>query len=206
MIAIIDYGVGNLESIRNMLLKGGHAATITSDHQEILSADRLILPGVGSFDYGMSNLVSSGLLPLLNHLVLVERRPILGICLGMQLMGLSSEEGSLPGIGWIDAKVKRFDFSGADPVLKVPHMGWNTLERLRPDPIIDVTLEDERYYFVHSYYVDCMNREDVVCRTEYGFAFDSVLRKDNILGVQFHPEKSHRYGMRLLSNFAEHSL
>ena len=201
MITIVDYGLGNLGSIRNMLKKIGHPSQITSDPGLIERAEKLLLPGVGSFDAGMQNLARGDLIPLLNHRVLDAAVPVLGICLGMQLMTHSSEEGALSGLGWIDAHTVRFDSSG--PELKVPHMGWNLVRRTRTDPLTDSLPSDPRFYFVHSYRVRCGRDADVTLVTNYGSEFHSGFRRANIWGVQFHPEKSHRFGMQLLRNFAE---
>ena len=203
MIAIVDYGLGNLGSIANMLKKVGAAATITADPAVIRQADRLILPGVGAFDTGMRNLEERGLIPLLNERVVGEKIPILGVCLGMQLLGRRSEEGQLPGLGWLDAAAVRFKFEGPNAHLKIPHMGWNELTVCQPHPLFADLQEESRFYFVHSYHVVCADPANVLARTTYGFDFTSAVVKGNIIGVQFHPEKSHRFGMTLLQNFAE---
>jgi len=202
MIVIVDYGLGNLNSIANMLKKVGAQAEIASDPESIRCADKLILPGVGAFDAGMKNLNESGLLNLLKGLVLDEGKPILGLCLGMQLMARCSEEGQLPGLGWLNADVRRFKFA-PDSGLKIPHMSWNTLEIQREHPLFAEMSEEPRFYFVHSYHLAFDHPEDVLARTEYGYRFDSAAGRGNIMGVQFHPEKSHKFGMRLLKNFAE---
>lgn len=201
MITIIDYNMGNLGSIRNMLKKVGHESQITADPQLIAAADKLLLPGVGAFDAGMENLQRSGLIPLLNKRVLEDRIPALGICLGMQLMTGGSAEGKCCGLGWIDAEAVRFEF--ADAALKVPHMGWNRVIPTRSSPLTDNLPEDPRFYFVHSYYVRCHNADDVLLTTPYGDSFHSAFQRANVFGVQFHPEKSHKFGMTLLRNFAE---
>jgi len=200
MITVIDYGMGNLGSIQNMLKKIGVPACISSSPEEILAAEKLILPGVGSFDHGMASLASRSLLDPLNEAVLRRGRPILGICLGMQLMTRRSEEGQAPGLGWIDADVVRFDIAGSG--LRVPHMGWNQVSLQRPDPLFDGIGAQTRYYFVHSYHVCCRNRDDVVTATTHGLEFVSSFQHGNIFGVQFHPEKSHKFGMKLLENFS----
>ena len=199
MITIIDYGMGNLGSIANMIKKVGHKSIITSDIEEIKKASKLVLPGVGSFDNGMNNLKDSGLIEVLNNKVLVENTPIIGICLGMQLMTNCSEEGGLDGLGWIDAKVEKF----VSEELKVPHMGWNIVEHKKTSKLFDELESEKRFYFVHSYFVTCNNEEDVLTTTPYGHDFASSYEKNNIIGVQFHPEKSHKFGMRLFKNFAE---
>lgn len=203
MVAIVDYGMGNLGSIQNMLLRIGAPCVITSDPDSIRSAKRLILPGVGAFDHAMSNLKELGIVPLLNELVEGKRVPILGICLGMQILTKSSEEGVLPGLGWIDAQTVRFRFEGELAKLRVPHMGWNKIEAVRPDAVLNDLPLDPRFYFVHTYHVCCKDPADILARTTYGIPFHSVIRKGNVMGVQFHPEKSHKFGLALLKNFLE---
>jgi imidazole glycerol-phosphate synthase subunit HisH len=201
MIAIIDYGLGNLGSIQNMLKRIGVSSLITSKIDEIKNADKLILPGVGAFDVGMKNLNDFGLLDILNARVLNDKVPVLGICLGMQLMAESSEEGIRIGLGWIKGSCLRFKFENGFG-LKVPHMEWNEVTITKPNKLID-EFEDQRFYFVHSYYLKCAENEDVMAESIYGFKFTCAVSKDNILGVQFHPEKSHKFGMQLLKNFIE---
>jgi glutamine amidotransferase len=201
MITIVDYGMGNLGSIRNMLKKIGCESQVTADVSLIEAADKLLLPGVGAFDAGMDNLTRSGLIPLLNHRVIDDHVPVLGICLGMQLMAQRSEEGDRTGLGWIDAEVVRF--RPGDTSLKVPHMGWNLVRRVRGGALTDDLPEESRFYFVHSYLVRCRNADDVLLSTHYGVDFHSAFQRGNVWGVQFHPEKSHRFGMQLLRNFAE---
>ena len=196
MICIVDYGVGNLGAINNMLKYLGVDAVISSDVSMIEAADKLILPGVGSFDYAINQLKRLGLFDVLDREVVVKCKPIIGICLGMQLMTKSSEEGNQAGFGWVDAEVKKFSFEN----LKVPHMGWNIVEHVNNPLILH---DDERFYFVHSYYVECNDLNDVMYSTSYGRKFVSGFRKGNIIGVQFHPEKSHRFGMFLLQKFCE---
>lgn len=203
MIAVIDYSVGNPGSILNMLRKIGVEATLSADERILSMADKLILPGVGSFDSGMSNLRNSGLVPLLVELVLTKQTPILGICLGMQLLGKGSEEGWEEGLGWLDFKSVRFNFENAEKNLKVPHMGWNNLTVRRSSPLLSNTTETARYYFVHSYHALVDAPKILTAETSYGYSFASVLQEKNIYGVQFHPEKSHRFGLQLLKNFAE---
>ena len=199
MITIIDYGMGNLGSIANMIKKVGGKSCISSNLEEIEKAEKLILPGVGSFDNGMRELKELGLIELLNRKVLEEKTPIMGICLGMQLMTCSSEEGILKGLGWIDGKSHKF----VSDDLKVPHMGWNTIQHKKVSALFVETESEKRFYFVHSYYVSCESEEDVLTTTSYTHDFVSSFEKENIVGVQFHPEKSHRFGMELLKNFVE---
>lgn len=203
MIAIVDYGMGNLGSIANMFKRIGAVAAITSDASVIAHADKLVLPGVGAFDAGMQNIRERNLLDVLNHKVITAKTPILGLCLGMQLFTERSEEGELPGLGWIAADTVRFRMSQQHAHLKVPHMGWNSLTVKRPHPIFQNLEDQARFYFVHSFYVRCDSAEDVLATTVYGDEFASVIVKDNIIGTQFHPEKSHTFGMELLRNFAE---
>lgn len=201
IIFIIDYGIGNLGSIYNMLNKIGVKSQIASSVGEIQKADKLILPGVGSFDSGMENLKRLGFTEALEKEVIFNKKPLLGICLGMQLLGKRSEEGKLQGLGWIDFECKKFKFT--DNRLKVPHMGWNKVEIVEEDGITLNMADNMRFYFVHSYYAECANSKNILMQAEYGAKFTCAVKKDNILGVQFHPEKSHKYGMLLLKNFVE---
>lgn len=202
MIAIIDFGMGNLGSIQNMLARMNYDSEITSDSERIRLATKLILPGVGAFDTAMANLENRGLLPVLNELVMEKKVPLLGICLGMQLLCQQSEEGRLRGLGWIDADVVRFAFS-PELKLRIPHMGWNTVRLVKDSVLFKDMHPEPRFYFVHSYYVECRNQDTVLAETQYGREFASAIMSDNIYGVQFHPEKSHKFGMRLLKNYAE---
>jgi glutamine amidotransferase len=202
MIVIIDYGMGNVGSIQNMLAWIGIESTVSSEPAVIEAADRFILPGVGAFDTGMRNLAERGLVDLLGRVVIGQGRPLLGICLGMQLLGNGSEEGSLPGLGWLDAVSRRFCFEPPRALLKVPHMGWNTIQPLKPGPLFE-GLVDPRFYFVHSYHLVCSDQAEVLANAEYGFPFAAAVGRGRVYGVQFHPEKSHRFGMALLRNFAE---
>jgi glutamine amidotransferase len=202
-IAIVDYGVGNSGSIRNMFTRLGIEAQITSDPVAISQADRLILPGVGAFDNAMRNLASRGLTDVLTEVAVVKQKPVLGICLGMQIMTRSSEEGSLPGLGWIAARTRRFCFVQDKNPLRVPHMGWNVAMPRKIIPLWKGMEDCSRFYFVHSYHVCCETASDVATTTDYGGDFTSAFAHENLYGVQFHPEKSHRFGMALLRNFAE---
>lgn len=203
MIVIVDYGVGNLGSIINMLKKAGARAIASSDPDVLQQAEKLILPGVGAFDAGMNKLNECGLVPLLNHLALEKKVPFLGLCLGLQLMTKSSAEGQTPGLGWLEAETLRFKFEADQAHLKVPHMGWNTIEIRRSHPLFAGLDPEARFYFVHSFYIQSHDPEAVLAETDYGGYFHSIFGKGNIMGFQFHPEKSHKYGMRLLKNFAE---
>jgi imidazole glycerol-phosphate synthase subunit HisH len=203
MIVIVDYGMGNLGSIANMLKKLGASAKIASSPSEIEQADKLILPGVGAFDSGMRNLVERGLVPALNDKVLAKKTPILGLCLGMQMLTRDSEEGHLAGLGWLDASTVRFRFPPEHISLKVPRMGWNTIRPCQNNPLLADMDVEPRFYFVHSYHVVCTDSGNVLAQAHYGFDFAAMVVKDNILGAQFHPEKSHKFGMKLLKNFVE---
>jgi glutamine amidotransferase len=201
MIVIVNYGLGNLESIKNMLKKVGFESVISSNPEEIRKASKLILPGVGAFDNGMNNLHDFRIIPVLEEGVFEKKIPILGICLGMQLFTKRSEEGKMPGLGWIDGETIRFQFNEEKRKLRIPHMGWNIVEIRQRDPLFEEMYSEPRFYFVHSYHVICRSEEDVLTQTFYGYEFVSSVRKENIYGVQFHPEKSHKFGMKLLDNF-----
>jgi len=202
MIIVVDFGMGNLRSISRKMAKLDIPNEISADPQKILGADKIILPGVGAFGAGMNNLRTLCLIDVLNQKVLVEKIPILGVCLGLQLFCRRSEEGNVAGLGWIDAEAVRFKFpAGSD--LRVPHVGWNTLT-MRQNSCLLINFEPERrFYFTHSFYIKCYNHEDVVASTHYGGEFASVIRHDNIFGVQFHPEKSHKKGTEVYRNFVE---
>ena len=202
-IVIINCGVGNVGSVKNMLKKIGEEAIISAEISDIEKADKLIFPGVGAFDSGMERINQLGITPVLNEKVIKDKTPILGLCLGMQLFTKSSEEGELPGLGWFDARTVRFKFDGRNAQLKIPHMGWNTTKVVRENPLFRGLDDTARFYFVHSYHLVCNKNEDVIATTNYGYDFASSIMKDNIFGVQFHPEKSHRYGIQILKNFVE---
>jgi glutamine amidotransferase len=201
MITIVDYNMGNLGSIRNMLKKIGVDADVCASASGIASAQKLILPGVGAFDAGIENLERAGLVQALNERVLQARVPTLGICLGMHLMSRGSAEGTRRGLSWVEADVLRFQ--PTDPALKVPHMGWNLVQPVRKAALVEDLPDEPRFYFVHSYYVRCQRLEDVLLTTTYGEVFHSGFQRGNVWGVQFHPEKSHKFGLRLLRNFVE---
>jgi imidazole glycerol-phosphate synthase subunit HisH len=200
MITIIDYGMGNLGSILNMFKFIGVKASVTSSHEEIRNAEKLLLPGVGAFDAAISRIQKSGLREILDRKVLADKIPVLGICLGMQLLTRGSEEGELPGLDWIPGETKRFP---ANQALKVPHMGWNIVIPNTQSSITTHLTKGSRFYFVHSYYVSVDNPQHSILRTSYGTEFDAAIQRDNIYGAQFHPEKSHKFGMQLLKSFAE---
>jgi len=202
MIVVVDYNMGNLGSILNMFKKIRVPAIRSSDPSVIAAADKLILPGVGAFDQGMRNLETLNLLAPLHDAVLNRGTPVLGICLGMQLLGRRSEEGQCPGLNWIEADTVRFRFS-PESRRCIPHMGWNTVKTPRTSDLFCGLESAARFYFVHSYHVVCDREEHTVGLTDYGFPFISAVQKQNIYGTQFHPEKSHRFGLTLLQNFAE---
>lgn len=194
--------MGNLGSVANMYKRIGIPCTISSDLNVIEKADKLLLPGVGAFDSAMNSINSRGLYSLLNHKVLEKKTPILGICLGMQLLTEYSEEGVQAGLGWIKGGARKFNFAYIQSNLKVPHMGWNSIKINNDSSLISGLSTDSKFYFVHSYYVKCSSAENSICSTVHGIEFDSIIAKENIYGAQFHPEKSHKYGMRLLENFS----
>jgi glutamine amidotransferase len=200
MIAVVDYAIGNLASVANMFKRLGVGCEITSDPEKIGRAEKIILPGNGAFDACMQALRATGLIPLLEERVLRQRTPLLGICVGAQMLGHGSEEGVEPGLGWVDMQVRRFP---ALPGLRVPHMGWCDVELSTPaHPILRDLDADTRFYFVHSYYILPANPQDVLLTAHYGLDFAAAVSVGNITGVQFHPEKSHRYGKQLLGQFA----
>ncbi|MBE9157909.1 imidazole glycerol phosphate synthase subunit HisH [Nodosilinea sp. LEGE 06152] len=205
MIVILDYGMGNLGSVLNMLRRIGAESTISSDPVTVSAATKLILPGVGAFDRGMQNLAERGLLEPLNRAVLEQHTPVLGICLGIQLMTRRSEEGTGHGLGWFAADTVRFQPGDlpSDRRHKIPHMGWNEVSYNPQSRLFKGWEGEARFYFVHSYYVFSDNPQEVAGTAAYGRKFVACLERDHIFGVQFHPEKSHRYGMQLLKNFAE---
>ena len=203
MLLIVDYGLGNLASIQNMLKRVGVESRVSSVPADIEAAPRIILPGVGAFDAGMANLRERGLeAPL-------RRRaeagiPILGLCLGMQLLAVRSEEGTHQGLGWIDADVVRFRFEG-ERQRPVPHMGWNSLTKTRESVLVDTSDPETRFYFVHSFHLRCRDASDVAATASYGYEFPAVVERGNVMGTQFHPEKSHKFGMQLLRRFVEYT-
>jgi imidazole glycerol-phosphate synthase subunit HisH len=200
MICVIDYGAGNIGSVLNMIRKAGGKATASADPEVLLSAKKILLAGVGSFDNAMRKL---------DHLQLVQPlrdcaaagTPVLGICLGMQLLSFGSEEGELAGLGLIPGRTHRFSFTGGQTSLKIPHMGWNQVSTIKQHPLAVNLGADARFYFVHSYYFQCDDPADALFKTHYGYDFASGVQRGNVMGVQFHPEKSHRFGMQLLKNF-----
>jgi len=203
MIIIIDYGLGNIRAFANVYERLNIPVSVAITSDDLKAATKIILPGVGAFDHSMSKLNNSGMRDTLDKLVLDHRLPILGICVGMQMLAKSSEEGVLPGLGWIDGTVKRFDASVLNSKTQLPHMGWNTIRPNNGNPLLVNFNNDSRFYFLHSYYFQCNNPNDTIATTDYGIQYSSAINHNNIYGVQFHPEKSHQWGIQLLKNFAE---
>lgn len=200
MTGILDYGMGNVMAISNMIVHLGFESRIISDPEDIRHVARVIIPGVGSFDNGMEKLANAGFTEALSTAVLHEKKPVLGICLGMQLLTSSSEEGQLPGLGWIDGETKKLAGVVGDKTYKIPHMGWNEIIITRQHPLME-GLEGSRFYFTHSYAVHCRDAGDVLCTCTYGQEITAGIGHENIFGVQFHPEKSHTFGMIILKNY-----
>ena len=202
MIVVVDYGLGNLASIKNMLKHVGvKDVVISSEKSQIYSASKIILPGVGAFDNGMKNLSKLGLIDILNEKALKSKVPFLGICLGMQLMTKGSDEGKLSGLGWFDAYTYKFNL---DKDFKIPHMGWNYVKKVKDEAGFLSNNKNYRFYFVHSYYAKCNDNNDILGTTDYSLDFVSCVKKKNIYGAQFHPEKSHYFGKEFLKIFLEH--
>jgi imidazole glycerol-phosphate synthase subunit HisH len=204
MLTIIDYGTGNLLSIKNMLKRLGIESHISNREEDINNATRLILPGVGHFDHGMRQLRASGLVAAMNKKVLDEKTPILGICLGVQLFTRGSDEGSEPGLGWVNGKTVSFDKDKMDHRHKIPNMGWADVTGYHHSKLFTDMYEEPHFYFVHSFHLELENKNEVIATARYGYDFEVGIEKGNIIGVQFHPEKSHKYGMRILENFVKY--
>ena len=202
MITIIDYGLGNVKAFANVYKKLNIPAVIAQHVKELKHVSKVILPGVGSFDSAMQKLEKSGMRQFLDEMVLHRHVPVLGICVGMQMLARSSEEGVLPGLGWMDGEVKRFKPSSEGHLIPVPHMGWNDIRTINQNALLDGLDDNSRFYFLHSYFFQCRREEDILALTDYGGNFASIVNFTNIFGVQFHPEKSHQWGIRLLENFA----
>ncbi len=203
MITIVNYGSGNIRAIGNVYDRLKIPYVVAENPGEIKKAKKLILPGVGSFDYNMDQLNRSGLRAALDEMVLEKKVPVLGICLGLQIMAEKSEEGNVKGLGWVSGTVKKFDEKLIPFKPKLPHMGWNSIKVYSAPELFNGVDIEKGFYFIHSYYVEAGNIEDVLTTTEYGREFVSGIHKDNIYAVQFHPEKSHSNGIQLLKNFAE---
>ena len=199
MIIVVDYGMGNLLSVSRKISKITNKVKISSDPLDIINADKIILPGVGHFANGVKKIKEYNLWDVLNNEVLIKKKPVLGICLGMQLMSKFSEEGNKQGFGWIDGKVKLFKSDNIR--LKVPQMGWNTITQKKPSLLLNKVDDKSEFYFVHSYYLESNNPNEVLATTDYIKKFTSAIERDNIFGTQFHPEKSHTIGEKLLTNF-----
>ena len=202
MITIIDYGVGNISAFQNVYKSLDIPTQIAKSVEDLQEVEKLILPGVGAFDYAMSQLNQSGMRERLDELVLIQKTPVIGICVGMQMMGHQSDEGQLKGLQWIDANIRKFDESTLHQRTKLPHMGWNDVFPVSTHPLFEGLEKDALFYFLHSYYFECNNKEDILATSDYGVSFTSAANHDNIYGIQFHPEKSHQYGEKLLHNFA----
>jgi imidazole glycerol-phosphate synthase subunit HisH len=203
MITIIDYGVGNIFAFQNVYKRLNIPSKIAKCVNDLQQVDKLILPGVGHFDYAMSQLNNSGMRERIDELVLVEKKPVIGICVGMQMMARKSDEGTYDGLGWIDANVKKFDESTIEQHTKLPHMGWNDVKPNNNHPLFKGLEQESIFYFLHSFYFNCLDQKNIISTTDYGINFASSVHKDNIYGIQFHPEKSHSYGEKLLENFAK---
>jgi len=203
MITIIDYGVGNINAFLNIYKQLNIPAKTATKVEHLEDAEKLILPGVGHFDYAMQRFNDSGMKDKVNDLVINKNLPVVGVCVGMQMMAKGSDEGSLLGLGWIDAYVHKFDASQVSTKLPLPHMGWNDIQIVKNTPLLQGLEKDPRYYFLHSYYFKCSNSDDSIAETDYGVKFTSAVNHKNIYGAQFHPEKSHHFGIQLLKNFAE---
>jgi len=202
MITIIDYGLGNIQAFVNVYNRLNIKTNIAHTANDLQGTTKIILPGVGAFDYAMSQLNASGMRDELEKQVLENKIPIVGICVGMQILAKSSDEGKLPGLGWIDGEVKLFDTSKINYKTQLPHMGWNSISPVNDHPMMIGFNAESRFYFLHSYYFVCHNPEDIMSTTEYGINYASAVNRENIFGIQFHPEKSHSNGIQLLHNFA----
>jgi len=206
VISIVDYGLGNISAFFNIYKRLNIEVSVVSSVEKLQSAERIILPGVGSFDWAMRKLNESGMREQLDFLVLDKQVPVLGVCVGMQMMAERSDEGDLLGLDWLDGDVKRFDESSFTQKIDLPHMGWNGVMPVIDHPLFSGLEEEARFYFLHSYYFSEKERSQVLAETDYSGLFSASVYRNNILGVQFHPEKSHHWGVRLLKNFAELSL
>lgn len=202
MITIVNYGLGNIRAFVNVYERLNISVKVANNSNQLKEATKIILPGVGSFDHAMGLLNNSGMRETLDELVLINKLPVIGICVGMQMMAESSEEGMEPGLGWIKAKVLKFDVSKLNYKPHLPHMGWNNIIIRQHDSLLNTFFDQSRFYFLHSYYFNPENRNEVIAESEYGEKFCTVVKKHNIYGIQFHPEKSHHNGVQLLKNFS----
>ncbi|MDA8115844.1 MAG: imidazole glycerol phosphate synthase subunit HisH [Actinomycetota bacterium] len=202
MIAVVDYGLGNVRAFQNVYERLNLQVSIVSSRGDLMKADRIIVPGVGAFDDAMSRLERSGMRPALEECVLERRVPVLGVCVGMQMLGDTSEEGCLGGLGWVHGRVKRLPAGSPGPSMCVPHMGWDEVSTVREDGLFAGLTLGARFYFLHSYYFEAESEDSIIAVTKYGQDFACAIRAANVYGVQFHPEKSHAWGVRLLENFA----
>tara|TARA_B110000438_G_C15807524_1_gene648140 strand:- start:1768 stop:2385 length:618 start_codon:yes stop_codon:yes gene_type:complete len=203
MIGIIDYGLGNVKAFANVYKNLNLPTRIINQPSELRDVDRIILPGVGAFDYAMKKLNQSGMREVLDEIILEKNLPVLGICVGMQMLAYSSDEGSHPGLGWIEGTVKKFDLSNLNKSLIVPHMGWNNVTPLKNNGLFKDFDFKAHFYFLHSYYFQCQNKDQIIAISDYGGEFTCAVNYRNIFGIQFHPEKSHQHGIQLLKNFSE---
>jgi imidazole glycerol-phosphate synthase subunit HisH len=203
MITIIDYGLGNVLAFVNVYKRLNIPVAVAKSCADLAGATKLILPGVGHFDHAMRELEQSGMRAAIDQLVLQDKMPVLGICVGMQMLAKSSDEGALPGLGWIDGQVKKFQLTDMPAGTNLPHMGWNDVNSTVPGGLFKGIEKDARFYFLHSYYFECARACDILALTDYGPDFSCAVQRDNVYGVQFHPEKSHHFGSQLLSNFAD---
>jgi glutamine amidotransferase len=202
MITIVNYGLGNINAFVNVYDRLNIPTKIAKTAEDLIDSKKIILPGVGHFDYAMNRLNSSGMRSQLEFLVKEKKVPVMGICVGMQMLANDSDEGVEKGLGWIDGHVRKFDASLIPYKTRLPHMGWNTMKKVKETPLLKGFEDDSRFYFLHSYYFECKNSDEIISETEYGIKYASVVNKDNIFGIQFHPEKSHSNGINLLKNFA----
>lgn len=203
MITLIDYGVGNINAFVNVYKRVDVPVKIARTKEDLDGAEKLILPGVGHFDHAMTQLNNSGMRDALDKKVLEEKIPVIGICVGMQMMANHSDEGKLEGLKWIDASVRKFDESTIQQVTRLPHMGWNDVTPVKNISLFNGLEKEAIFYFLHTYYFECNHEEDVMAVTDYGIKFASAAHYENKYGIQFHPEKSHQYGEMLLHNFAK---
>ncbi len=202
MITIIDYGVGNIKAFVNIYKQLNIPAQVAQNADDLSGAEKLILPGVGAFDHAMIKLTNSGMLETVNRMVKHEKVPVLGICVGMQMLASRSDEGELSGLGWIEGEVKKFDVAMMKFETHLPHMGWNDVKAVNNNVLLNKLDNDTRFYFLHSYYFEAFDEKDIIATSDYGINFTCAVNHENVYGVQFHPEKSHRWGIQLLHNFS----